>query len=77
MTPTDRPLRAAAALPHARPCAPDDTERLAKRMQWSDTPDAIADCRACGPQTQHWRGFPLTTASREADHAVTTTHATH
>ena len=53
------------------------TEQASKQPKWNDTPDAIADCRACGPQTQHWRGFPLTTASREAGHSQTTTHATH
>lgn len=76
MPKTDPLPRPAAALPHARACAPDDTERTAKRMQWNDTPDAIADCRACGPRTQHWRGFPATTASREADHSQTTTTVT-
>jgi hypothetical protein len=43
----------------------------------NDTPDAIGDCRPCGPQSQHWRGFPATTASREADHRATTTNVTH
>ncbi|MCE4538230.1 hypothetical protein LXT12_13310 [Pelomonas sp. P7] len=41
------------------------------------TPDAIADCAACRPQTQHWRGFALTTALIAADHRTTTSAATH
>lgn len=69
--------RTAAALLHAPPIPLDDTERTAKRTQWNDTPDAIADCAACRPQSQHWRGFPLTTAAREADHSRTTTNVTH
>jgi hypothetical protein len=77
MTQTHQPPRPAAALPQARACPPDDTERTVKRMQWNDTPDAIADCRACRPQSQHWRGFPATTASRDADHRPTTTNVTH
>lgn len=77
MTQTHQLPRAAAALPHARACPPDDTEPNSKQPQWNDTPGANADCAACRPQTQHRRGFPATTASREADHAQTTTTVTH
>ncbi len=76
---THAPLRRCllAESPAAPTCALDDTERDPERTQRTDTPDAIADCAACRPQSQHWRGFPATTASREADHSRTTTHATH
>jgi hypothetical protein len=66
-----------AKSPAAPTCALDETEQDPERTQWNDTPDAIADWRAYGPQSQHWRGFPLTTASREADHSQTTPIATH
>lgn len=75
---THAPLR--RCLPAKSPAAPtcplDDTERTAKRMQWNDTPDAMCHLWAYRPQTQHWRGFPATTASREADHSQTTTTVT-
>lgn len=77
MNDIDNLPRPAAALPHARACALDDTEPNSKQPKWNDTPDAIADWRACGPQSQHWRAFPATTASREADHSQTTTNVTH
>lgn len=66
-----------AKSPAAPTCALDDTERDPQRPKWNDTPDAIADCAACRPQSQHRRGLALTTVPREADHAATTTHATH
>jgi hypothetical protein len=77
MTHTDDLPRSAAALLRAKPSPLDDTERPVQQQKEKYTPDAIADCRACGPQSQHWRGFPLTTASREADHRPTTTNVTH
>lgn len=77
MTHIDSTPGVAAVQPQAQPYPPDNTERTAKRMQWNDTPDAIADWRACGPQSQHWRGFPLTTALSEAGHSQTTTTVTH
>lgn len=77
MPKTDPMPRAAAALLRAPPSPLDNDRAGQQAMQWNDTPDAIADCRAYGPQTQHWRGFPLTTASREADHSRTTTNVTH
>jgi hypothetical protein len=77
MTDIDSTPGAAAAQPQAQPCplAKDRAGRQA--MQWNDTPDAIADCAAWRPQSQYWRGFPATTASREADHSRTTTNVTH
>ncbi len=76
---THAPLRRClpAKSPAAPTCALDDTEPNSKQPKWNDTPDAIADCAAWRPQSQHWRGFPLTTASREADHSRTTTNVTH
>jgi hypothetical protein len=68
---------AAAAQPQAQPCPLANHRAGRRRTQWNDTPDAIADCAACRPQSRHWRGFPLTTASHEADHSRTTTNVTH
>ncbi len=77
MTDIDKTPGAAAAQPQAQPCPLGSDRAGQPATQWNDTPDAIADCAACRPQSQHWRGFPATTTSHEADHAVTTTHATH
>jgi hypothetical protein len=66
-----------AESPAAPTCALDDTERTTKQPKWNDTPDAIADCAACRPQSEHRRGLALTTAPREADHGQTTTPVTH
>jgi hypothetical protein len=77
MTDIDKTPGAAAAQPQAQPCPLANHRAGRQATQWNDTPDAIADCRACGPQSQHWRGFPATTASREADHSRTTTNVTH
>ncbi|GEM_PF-4237063 len=76
--PNNDPLpRAAAALPHARACPLDNTGRDLEKPQWNDTPDAIADCAACQPQSQYRRGLALTTRPCEADHAQTTSTVTH
>lgn len=76
---THAPLRRClpAKSPAAPTCALDETERDPEQTQWNDTPDAIADCAACRPQSQHRRGLALTTLRREADHAQTTTNVTH
>jgi hypothetical protein len=73
MTDIDKNPGAAAA----QPCPLANHRAGRREPRWNDTPDAIADCAACRPQTQHWRGFPATTASREADHSQTTTNVTH
>lgn len=77
MTHIDSTPGAAAAQPQAQPCPLGSDRAGQQATQWNDTPDAIADCAACRPQSQHWRGFPLTTAPREADHSRTTPTATH
>jgi hypothetical protein len=77
MTDIDKTPGAAAAQPQAQPC-PLANHRAGRRTtQWNDTPDAIADCAACRPQSEHRRGLALTTAPREADHGQTTTPVTH
>jgi hypothetical protein len=77
MTDIDSTPGAAAAQPQARPCPLAKDRASRQEPQWNDTPDAMCHCAACRPQSQHWRGFPLTTASREADHRPTTTNVTH
>lgn len=66
--------RAAASLPQALLAI---TWRVSQKALENDTPDAIADCTAYRPQSQHWRGLALTTALCEADHGQTTALATH
>lgn len=61
----------------AQPCVPGKTWLPSQKALKNDTPDAIADCRPCGPQSQAWRGFTPTTPHREADHGQTTALATH
>jgi hypothetical protein len=69
--------RATAALPHAPPIPLDGTAHSLKTKPWNDTPDAIADCTACRPQSQQRRGLAPTTLRCEADHGQTTTNVTH
>lgn len=77
MPKTDPLPRTAAALLHAPPSPLDDSEPNSKQPKWNDTPDAMCHWPAWRPQSQHRRGLAPTTAPREADHARTTTHATH
>lgn len=77
MNDIDNLPRPAAALPQARACPLDDTESNSKQPKWNDTPDAIADCTACRPQSQQRRGLAPTTLRCEADHGQTTTNVTH
>ncbi|MBO9689388.1 MAG: hypothetical protein J7598_22530 [Mitsuaria chitosanitabida] len=69
---------AAAAL-QAQPCAPGvqgKTWPSSQKALENDTPDAIADCASCRPQSQAWRGLAPTMAPSEADHGQTTALAT-
>jgi predicted HicB family RNase H-like nuclease len=50
--------------------------RASQSKAGDDTPDAIPDCRANGPESKQWRGLALTTTHRMADHEQTTTFAT-
>lgn len=77
MTEIDKTPGAAEPPPQAQPCPLANHRAGRQTTQWNDTLDAIADCAAYRPQSQNWRGFPLTTASREADHRQTTPTATH
>jgi hypothetical protein len=77
MTHIDSTPGVAAAQPQAQPCPLDNDRAGRQTTQWNDTPDAMCHWPAWRPQTQHWRGFPLTTALREADHSRTTTNVTH
>lgn len=76
MTPTALQIRQPASSPAAQPCLIDQAGAINKQPLENDTPDAIGDCRPCGPQTQCWCGLAPTTPHREADHGQTTAHAT-
>jgi len=68
----------AAPPPAAAPArAPEPARSGLAGAKRNDTPDAIADCAACRPQSQRWRGLAPTTVLSEADHGQTTTTATH
>jgi len=77
MTNNPSQSRLPAQCPAAQPCPQKLAGPFNKQPLENDTPDAIGDCRPCGPQSQQRRGFAPTTPPHEADHGQTTALATH
>lgn len=75
------PQGIAAASQQAQPCpkpAPQNRQLTGLQSPEKDyTPDAIADCRPCGPQSQYWCEFAGTTRLKAMDHRQTTNSVIH
>jgi hypothetical protein len=77
VTPTPSQTLKPTQTPAAQPCPRNLAGAFIKQPLENDTPDAIGDCRPCGPQSQCWCGLAPTTPHREADHGQTTALASH
>lgn len=76
MTRNPSQYRQPASSPAAQPCPLNLARGINKQPLENDTPDAIGDCRPCGPQSQCWCGLAPTTPHREADPGTPTDGST-